>query len=70
MFQLVQELSIEMNDQLSALPVRNELIRSLDERARELKLRLETYRRNYNNFANVASAKLTLQISKTLEGQF
>ena len=69
MLQLVQELSAEMNEELSVLPERNELIRSLDERARELRVRFETYRQNYNKVAQVASTKLALEISKTLTGR-
>lgn len=68
LLQMIQELSREMNQELSLLPVRNELITSLDQRARELKDKLEMYRQNYNAFAQLASSKLGLEISKTLGG--
>mgnify|MGYP001801052903 FL=1 len=59
-----------MSAEMTSLPVRNDLVATLDNRARELKDRLEEYRKDYNLFAQLASAKLVLEISKTLQGDY
>ena len=67
---MIQKLSAEMSAEMTSLPVRNDLVATLDNRARELKDRLEQYRKDYNSFAQLASAKLVLEISKTLQGDY
>lgn len=66
---MIQELSKEMSEELSSLPIRNDLVTSLESKAQKLKIRLETYREDYNIFAQISSAKLVLEVSKTLEGK-
>lgn len=66
---MMQKLSTEMNRELSSLPIRNELLTSMEQRVTELRDKLERHRTEYNNFARVASNKLLFEISKTIEGQ-
>lgn len=57
-----------MNSELRDLPIRNDLVAHLDNRVRELGVKLERYRRDYNQLANRAAEKLKLEIGKTVEG--
>lgn len=65
---MMQRLSIVMNEELSALPLKNDLVNSLEERVRELKMKLESHRAEYNQYADITSRKLLREISKTVEG--
>lgn len=65
---MMQRLSIVMNEELSSLPLRDDLISSLEVRVRELKAKLESHRSEYNQYADITSRKLLQQISKTVQG--
>lgn len=65
---MMQALSIVMNEELSSLPLKNDLLASLERRVRELKVRLESLRAEYNQYAAITSSKLQEEIAKTVEG--
>jgi len=68
LLQRIHGLSSELNLELSSLPLKNDLVTSLDQKARELKDKLESYRQKFNDFAQISSTKLALELSKTSEG--
>lgn len=65
----MQKLSQEMNQELSSLPFKDDLITSLDNKVTDLKNRLENYRKEYNKYATIMSNKMVLEIGKTVEGR-